>query len=125
MSCKENMKQIQKERKAGVLLPVSSLPSDCGIGTLGAGAYAFVDWLANAEMKVWQVLPLLPTGYGDSPYQSCAADALNPYFIDFALLVEDGLLEKEEYCDLAWCDDARRVDYGRQFNQKIAVLRKA
>ena len=125
MSCKENMKQIPKERKAGVLLPVSSLPSDCGIGTLGAGAYAFVDWLANAGMKVWQVLPLLPTGYGDSPYQSCAADALNPYFIDFALLVEDGLLEKEEYCDLAWCDDARRVDYGRQFNQKIAVLRKA
>lgn len=125
MSCKENMKQIQKERKAGVLLPVSSLPSDCGIGTLGVGAYAFVDWLANAGMKVWQVLPLLPTGYGDSPYQSCAADALNPYFIDFALLVEDGVLEKEEYCDLAWCDDARRVDYGRQFNQKIAVLRKA
>ena len=74
-------------------MPVSSLPSDCGIGTLGAGAYAFVDGLYSAGMKIWQVLPLLPTGYGDSPYQSCASDALNPYFIDFATLVKEGLLD--------------------------------
>lgn len=118
-------KEVKKERRAGVLMPVSSLPSDCGIGTLGAGAYAFVDWLEAAGMKVWQVLPLLPTGYGDSPYQSCAADALNPYFIDFALLEKDGLLKREEYADLLWCEDERRVDYGRQFAQKTEVLKKA
>ena len=62
-------------------MPVSSLPYNEGIGTLGAGAYGFVDWLEMAGMKIWQVLPLLPTGYGDSPYQSYASDALNFYFI--------------------------------------------
>lgn len=113
------------ERKAGILMPVSCLPSDCGIGTLGDGAYAFVDWLATAGMKIWQVLPLLPTSYGDSPYQSCASDALNYYFIDFNLLVKEGLLEATEYTDLTWSEDERRVDYGRQFLQKTEVLKKA
>ena len=106
-------------------MPVSALPSDCGIGTLGKGAYDFVDWLSAAGMKIWQVLPLLPTGYGDSPYQSCSADAVNPYFIDFDLLVKDGLLDKSDYQDLTWQDEERRVDYGRQFAQKNQVLRKA
>ena len=78
-------KQYEFTRAAGVLMPVSSLPSPFGIGTLGKGAYDFIDWLEKAGMKIWQVLPLLPTGYGDSPYQSFAADALNYYFIDFAL----------------------------------------
>ena len=119
------MQTIKKERKAGVLMPVSSLPSDCGIGTLGAGAYAFVDWLQSAGMKIWQVLPLLPTGYGDSPYQSCASDALNPYFIDFALLVKDGLLEESDYKTVDWFTDERRVDYAKQFAHKIKVLQKA
>ena len=106
-------------------MPISSLPSDCGIGTLGAGAYAFVDWLYAAGMKIWQVLPLLPTSYGDSPYQSCASDALNPYFIDFATLVAEGLLEENEYTAVEWSHDERRVDYGKQFEQKIKVLQKA
>lgn len=113
------------DRKAGILMPVSSLPSDCGIGTLGAGAYAFVDWLERAGMRIWQVLPLLPTGYGDSPYQSSASDALNFYFIDLQLLTEKGLLQETDYAELEWSDDERRVDYGRLFEHKAAVLRKA
>ena len=113
------------ERQAGILMPVSSLPSSVGIGTLGKGAYTFVDWLQSAGMKVWQVLPLLPTGYGDSPYQSCASNALNYYFIDFDILTEKGLLEKGDYADISWSEDDRRVDYGKQFTHKIPVLKKA
>lgn len=112
-------------RKAGILLPVSALPSKQGIGTLGAGAYAFVDWLERAGMKVWQVLPLLPTSYGDSPYQSCASEALNHYFIDFPLLEDEGLLCAEEYAQIEWSVDERRVDYGKQFECSVSVLRKA
>lgn len=114
-----------KTRKAGILMPISSLPSGCGIGTLGKGAYSFVDWLSSAGMKIWQVLPLLPTGYGDSPYQSCASDALNFYFIDFELLEKQGLLKKEEYAEIVWSDEERRIDYGRQFAHKVEVLKKA
>ena len=106
-------------------MPVSSLPSSQGIGTLGKGAYAFIDWLESAGMQVWQVLPLVPTGYGDSPYQSCASDALNHYFIDFELLNEDGLLEENEYAEIEWSEDERRVDYGKQFACKIHVLKQA
>ena len=106
-------------------MPITSLPSNCGIGTLGDGAYAFVDWLAAAGMRIWQVLPLLPTSYGDSPYQSYASDALNYYLIDFTFLVKDGLLEEEEYNQLVWAEDERRVDYGRQYAQKAEVLKKA
>ncbi len=112
-------------RRAGILMPVSSLPSPFGIGTLGKGAYAFLDWMEKANMKIWQVLPLLPTGYGDSPYQSFAADALNYYFIDFELLEQDGLLEKADYESVVFGEDPRRVDYGRQFAYKIEILRKA
>lgn len=120
----ENIKK-NKQRRAGILMPVSSLPSAQGIGTLGKGAYDFVDWLERANIKLWQVLPLVPTGYGDSPYQSCASDALNHYFIDFELLEKAGLLKKEEYAEIVWSDDERRVDYGKQFEYKIAVLKKA
>ena len=113
------------KKKAGILMPISSLPSSQGIGTLGKGAYAFVDWLKSAGMRIWQVLPLLPTGYGDSPYQSCASDALNHYFIDFELLKKDGLLQESEYADIEWSEDERRVDYGKQFACKIHVLKQA
>ena len=121
---KESINNAQT-RKAGVLLPVSALPSPFGIGTLGKEAYEFIDWLYSAGMKIWQVLPLLPTGYGDSPYQSCAADALNYYFLDFRLLEEQGLLQKDEYQSVEWSVDERRVDYGKQFACKTDVLRKA
>ena len=119
------MKKESTKRQAGILMPVSALPSDCGIGTLGQGAYDFIDWLSSADVKIWQILPLLPTGYGDSPYQSCSSDALNPYFIDFDLLVKDGLLDKADYQELTWQEEPRRVDYGRQFMQKKQVLQKA
>lgn len=124
------MKKVEKQqneaiRRAGVLMPVSSLPSPFGIGTLGQGAYQFIDWLCKAGMKIWQVLPLLPTGFGDSPYQSCSATALNYYFIDFHLLEKDGLLEKTDYQEIDWFEDERRVNYGKQFTYKTQVLRKA
>ena len=122
---KQERENNPQTRKAGVLLPVSALPSPFGIGTLGKEAYEFVDWLQSAGMKIWQVLPIVPTGYGDSPYQSCAADALNYYFIDFRLLQEKGLLEEQDYSCVEWSDDERRVDYGKQFACKIGVLRKA
>lgn len=112
-------------RKAGILMPISSLPSTEGIGTLGKGAYAFVDWLKRAGMRIWQVLPLLPTGYGDSPYQACAADALNHYFIDLETLVEEGLLRAEDYNDVVWSDDVHRVRYGNLFIHKTRILEKA
>ena len=109
------MKNLFKnQRKAGVLMPIFSLPGEYGIGSLGKGAYAFVDWLESAGMKVWQVLPLLPTSYGDSPYQSYASDALNYYFIDFDQLCEEGLLLKEELQSLTWCDDASDRGFAAQ-----------
>ena len=116
---------MQRERRAGILMPVSALPSPYGIGTLGKAAFGFVDWLQSAGMRLWQVLPLGPTGYGDSPYQSCSADALNYYFIDLDLLKEEGLLEKGEYADADWGGDARRVDYAKLFSRRAGVLRLA
>ncbi len=114
-----------KHRKYGILMPVSSLPSEEGVGTFGVAAYRFVDFLSRYGASVWQVLPLNPTNYGDSPYQSCSADALNYYFIDLNLLVKDGLLDKSEIVSVSRADDKRRVNYGRLFNEKIPVLRKA
>ncbi|MBQ9730224.1 MAG: 4-alpha-glucanotransferase [Clostridia bacterium] len=112
-------------RKSGVLMPISSLPSKYGIGDLGKSAYRFVDYLCKCGAKVWQVLPLLPTGYGDSPYQSCSADALNYYFIDFEALEKAKLLSKTDYQYIDWGNDRRRVDYGKLFTHKAAVLKKA
>ena len=121
----KRIRKIKGNRLAGVLMPVSSLPSQEGIGTLGAGAYSFVDWLEKSGMRLWQVLPLLPTGFGDSPYQSYASNALNFYFIDFALLEKDGLLQRDEWANIVWSEDERRVDYGKLFTHKADVLRKA
>ena len=83
-------------RASGILMPVFSLPGPYGIGTLGDEAFAFVDFLAAAKQTYWQILPIGPTGYGDSPYQSFSAFAGNPYFIDFRLLAADGLLTEAE-----------------------------
>ncbi len=116
---------MAKGRNFGILLPVSSLPSGEGIGTLGTEAYNFIDFLSEAGGKIWQVLPLNPTNYGDSPYQSCSSDALNYYFIDLQQLVKDGLLKKGEIVLEELSDGPLKVNYGRQFTQKVALLKKA
>ena len=110
------------KRSSGVLMPISSLPSPYGIGTLGKAAYDFADFLADACQSWWQVLPLGPTSMGDSPYQSFSSYAGNPYFIDLEMLVEDGLLKKEEIESINWGDDASRVDYGKIYENRFPIL---
>lgn len=116
---------IVNERKSGILMPITALPSPYGVGTLGEAAYRFVDGLASAGVKVWQTLPLLPTGFGNSPYQAPAADALNYYLIDLPALEKSGLLSRADYETVDWGTDATRVDYGKLFEHRISVLRKA
>ena len=113
------------ERSAGILLPLSALPSPHGIGTMGKAAYDFADFLAAAGQKYWQLLPLGPTGCGDSPYQSFSSFAGNPYFIDLDLLVADGLLTREEADGRDWGADPRRVDYGRLYENRFSLLETA
>lgn len=102
-----------------------SLPSPYGIGTLGKAAYDFADFLAEAGQHYWQMLPLGPTSYGDSPYQSFSTFAGNPYFIDPDLLVEDGLLTKQEVKAYRWGSDPRHVDYGAVYNSRLKLLSEA
>ncbi|MDD6024778.1 MAG: 4-alpha-glucanotransferase, partial [Oscillospiraceae bacterium] len=113
------------ERKSGILMHISSLPSPWGIGTFGKAAYDFADFLKKAGQRYWQLLPLGPTSFGDSPYQSFSTFAGNPYFIDLDLLAEDGLLEPEDYQNVDWGGDSARVDYGKLYESRFAVLRKA
>ena len=93
---------ILDKRGSGVLMHISSLPGKTGIGTLGKQAYNFVDLLYDANQTYWQILPVGPTGYGDSPYQSYSTYAGNPYFIDFEILEKEGFLKKSDYEDLQW-----------------------
>ena len=113
------------KRSSGILLPISSLPSPYGIGTLGKEAYAFTDLLVRARQKVWQVLPLGPTSYGDSPYQSFSAFAGNPYFIDLDALADEGLLDWNEFRSESWSCSARQVDYGLLYSRRFEVLHAA
>ncbi len=112
-------------RSSGILMPVFSLPSPYGIGTLGKEAYMFVDFLRKAGQRYWQILPLNPTNYGDSPYQSFSAFAGNPYFIDLDLLTDAGLLCREEYADTDFGDDPELVDYGKLYRHRLPLLRRA
>lgn len=98
-------------RKSGILMHISSLPGPYGIGSLGKSAYEFVDFLAQAGQSYWQLLPLCPTGYGDSPYQSFSTFAGNPYLIDLDSLIAEGLLKKEEVEAICWGVAQCRVDY--------------
>lgn len=106
-------------------MAISSLPSPYGIGTLGAQAGAFVDFLQAGGQSCWQILPIGPTSYGDSPYQSFSSYAGNPYFIDLDELAAEGLLKPEEYQNLDWGDDPERVDYQRLYTLRFPVLRLA
>ncbi|MDD3193734.1 MAG: 4-alpha-glucanotransferase [Oscillospiraceae bacterium] len=117
-------KQKPLGRGAGVLLPVFCLPSDYGIGAFGREAYDFVDFLAQAGQRYWQVLPLGPTSYGDSPYQSFSAFGGNPYFIDLNVLIERGLLRKEEAQGLDWGLRPDWVDYEKLYAHRFLVLKK-
>lgn len=118
-------KQKKMERGAGVLLPVTSLPSPYGIGTFGQAAYEFVDFLVEAGQRWWQVLPLGPTSFGDSPYQSFSAFAGNPYFIDLDCLLEQGLLTQAELEESDCGHNPMDVDYAALYEKRFAVLRQA
>ena len=110
-------------RKSGILMHLTSLPSPYGVGTMGKEAYRFVDFLQEGGQKCWQILPLNPTGYGDSPYQSCSTYAGNPDLIDLDLLVEAGLLQQEEISTIHWSDREDKVDFGLLYNNRERVLR--
>ena len=112
-------------RTAGILFPVSSLPSPYGIGNFGHKAYEFVDFLVKAKQTYWQILPLGPTGYGDSPYQSFSAFALNPYFIDLDTLAGQNLLTHEEINSFYFGDKADSIDYNSLFLNRKPLLSKA
>jgi 4-alpha-glucanotransferase len=124
MQC-SNKEKVLTGRASGILLPISSIPSSYGIGSLGKESFAFIDFLKDAGQKYWQILPVGPTGCGDSPYQSFSAFAANPYFIDPELLAEQGLLKKEELEEFHFGDNPERIDYKALFDNRFRMLRLA
>ena len=112
-------------RSSGVLMHISSLPSPYGIGTMGKEARKFVDFLDKSGQKYWQILPICPTSYGDSPYQSFSSFAGNPYFIDLEILCREKLLKKAECESFPWGSNPHYVDYGVMYNSRYALLKKA
>lgn len=114
-----------KERASGILMHISSLPGKYGIGDFGQSAYDFVDFLAKAKQKVWQILPIGITGYGDSPYQSFSAFAINPYFIDLDALVAQGFLTRDEIKAYDLGKDPESVDYEKLYFNKMPLLKHA
>ncbi len=113
------------ERSGGTLMHITSLPSRSGIGTMGRAAFEFVNFLEQAGLGYWQVLPIHPTGYGDSPYQSFSTYAGNPYLIDLEELCANGLLQMSECEEFDWGEDPLHVDYEKIFAGRFAVLQKA
>lgn len=105
-------------------MPISSIPSPYGIGTMGKQARKFVDFLVKGGQKYWQILPICPTSYGDSPYQSFSSFAGNPYFIDLEYLCKDKLLTKKECESFQWGSNPKYVDYGIMYESRYALLRK-
>lgn len=114
----------QPKRSSGILLPISSLPSDYGIGTFGNQAFQFLDFLKSARQKYWQILPIGPTSFGDSPYQSFSAFAGNPYFIDLNILINEELITKAEADAFDW-GSGNEVEYSALFESRYTILRTA
>jgi len=112
-------------RGSGIIMHIASLPGRYGIGTFGKEAYEFGDFMKKAGQKYWQILPLGPTSFGDSPYQSFSAFAGNPNFIDFDILRKDGLLKEEDYNSINFGKSSEDIDYGLIFKEKLKILRKA
>ena len=112
-------------RKSGILMHISSLPNPYGIGSVGKCAYDFVDFLHQAGQSYWQILPLSPTGYGDSPYQALSTFAGNHYLIDLDMLIAEGLLKQEEADGVCWTQDEGKVDFGCLYENRTKVLRLA
>ena len=112
-------------RTSGILLPVSSLPSKYGIGSFGKAARRWVDFLHQAKQSYWQILPLSPTGFGDSPYQSFSAFAGNPYFIELDELKTEGLLDESDFKNIQWYKSKNNIDYAALYKHRESVLRKA
>ena len=104
-----------KQRQSGVLMHISSLPGKYGIGSFGQSAYDFVDFLVRTKQRYWQILPLGTTSYGDSPYQSFSAFAGNTHFIDFDLLIQEGLLEEADFEGVDFGQNPEAVDYEKLF----------
>ncbi len=125
MDSKYNFKVIREDRYSGVLMHISSLPSNYGIGTLGQKAYEFADFLDRTGQKYWQMLPVGPTGFGDSPYQSFSTFAGNPYFIDLDILKDSSLLTQEEIDRYTEVDDPELVDFAQIYNSRYKILRIA
>ena len=112
-------------RKSGILLPVASLPSKYGIGSFSKEAYDFIDMLEDAGQSLWQILPLGPTAYGDSPYQSFSTFAGNPYFIDLDELVKEGILTEEECSSYDWGNNDQYIDYEKIYLSRFKILKIA
>lgn len=111
-------------RGAGILLSITSLPSEYGIGTLGDEAFNFVDLLVDLKQRYWQVLPLGPTSFGDSPYQSFSAFAGNPYLIDLKTLIREGLLEEAEVKAYNWGSNKEDIDYAVIFENRFRYWKR-
>ena len=120
-----NVVMFDFRRSAGVLLHISSLPSKYGIGTFGRSAFEFVDWLQACGFSYWQVLPLGPTSFGDSPYQSFSSFAGNPYFIDLEQLIDEKLLLRKEAVAVNFGSEENFCDYGRLYEEREKILRLA
>lgn len=113
------------KRSSGVLMPIFCLASNYGIGTLGKEAYNFIDFLVDTKQTYWQTLPIMETSFGNSPYSATSSFAGNPFFIDLDMLIEDGLITKEDLNGLDYGDDERRINYNKLFENRFKVLRVA
>ena len=113
---------MEFKRASGVLMHIASLPSENGIGSLGKEAYKFADFLKETGQTYWQILPVCPTSYGDSPYQGFSTFAGNPYFIDLDILCEQGYLKPQDYKDINWGETAGKIDYSLIYTNRNRVF---